>query len=224
MNLRKGFFLLLVCIVIIGVLVAGGLWLAPSTYSTSALGDANKLAAISSLVYTVLTFGMLIAIVLTLAAAIDQLSAAKRQLEAAGAELVEARRAREASFIIELCRWYGSKEMHEAVRAVHNEPPEKFQFSDFEMQNRRRMVSAFWNMVGAIVKAELVDANVLKARFPYSPMSVSTRLIPLETQVAMEIDGRDNPSLKQDMDKLRRDSEKKVRQQPFVWLADNWPK
>lgn len=216
MNLWKALGLVVTAIVLLAVLALGSLHLAPSTYQVAALADENKLTAISSLVYTVLTFGMFIAIVFTLFAAVEQLTAAKRQLEAASAELVEVRRAREATFIMELCRWYGSKEMHEALRAVHNEPPDKFKLSDSAMQNHRRLVSDFWNMVGAIVQAGLVDANVLKARFPYSPMSVAGKLFPLETHVIMEIDSRDDPLLKQDMNTLRRNSEAKVKLQPFM--------
>ncbi len=180
-------------------------------YFLSGPTDSNisRLSAWSGLVYTVLTCGLFFAAVGT--------------FQVAAYELRETRNSRDAEFLLELCRWYASREMHEALRFVHSTPPEKFDVNNFEHQHHRRLVSDFWNMAGAMVEAGTISPQTIKARFPYhlgSPAGTAKKLKPLEKKVMLDIMERNGdpptPELRD------AEAERKVNQQPFVWLANNW--
>lgn len=170
--------------------------------------NISRLSAWSGLVYTVLTCGLFLAAVGT--------------FQVAAHELRETRNSRDAEFLLELCRWYASREMHEALRFVHSTTPEEFDVNNFDHQHHRRLVSDFWNMVGAMAKAGAISPQTIAARFPYhlgSPAGTAKKLRPLEKKVMLDIMKRndDPPAELRDAE-----AERKVNQQPFIWLANNW--
>lgn len=120
--------------------------------------------------------------------------------------------------VMELYRLYADAEMARAVQTVWTTPPEKL-VEDVERDQLRRRVSDFWNMVGVLVKEELVEASTIRLRFQDAP-AIWEKLEPVEMMIRRKIEKRQAPELGESDIELR--ARRHVDNLPAAWLYHHW--
>lgn len=100
--------------------------------------------------------------------------ALKDQLIALNKQIEQSEKGRKLGFVIEMYKEYSTPQMHQALRNIYGrEPPT-------ELEQHRRMVSDFLNMVALAVEDGLIQEKIIQARFGTGLFTLWDRLIPME--------------------------------------------
>ena len=153
-------------------------------------------------------------------AAKDSADAAKGSADTAQAILEAAHRQSEVGLFVHLSERYSSEQMRAAIHAVWNEPAAAFVFDDVQKQNQRRIVSIFWQTIGALVKRRAIaDEDTLFDLFGIG-VAIWKKLEPLEISIQRTILKRDHPN-KPDCEIERLASETDAHL-TVGWLYEHW--
>jgi hypothetical protein len=177
------------------------------TPSPSGSSRVNDLAAFSTYVYTIITFAMLLIVFFAGIIAVIQ--------------VLENGRNRKMSVLLEMWRYYATVEISHALYIVRNISAEKIN-ADRQLNNQRRIVSHFWNMVAWAVKEKVVDIEFVIAGFG-DAINIYEKLRDIEISIRKEREKQNYPDLGdqqiEQLAKYRIDEE-----WPVSWLYREWKK
>lgn len=135
-----------------------------------------------------------------------------------GYQVSSATKARNLQLLIHLHQTYADGAMHEALHRIYNDAPESFDDSPYK-QKQRRLVMHFFEMLGTVVKAQIVSEDLLLSRFR-DAITVWEKLRPVHQRVNDKVIRERHPALS-DFQKQAL-SEETLDSSHTHWLYERW--